>query len=162
MALKKSPPISQTNINLRAHHLFTLLQLHYCGAHRSRVQELFFRVFKRSQFKKMGYPDSRGFADHMVDSMLLILKGQVAQATIVATRDAVCQACPQKRDGHCHVMGRDYSDAFLSMADEAVIRNSNGVLEVGKPYPPKYFIENRAIIVGALIVAGLEMRGAEK
>src|SRR3989339_2276032 len=146
-------------MELRAHHLFTLSRLHFLGAHKSEFRENLFRNLKSLQFKLIGRGEGQQFADHLVDTVLSILKEQVGTVKLTDTYDEVCKKCPQKGNANCRVADREWSENFLSMVDQAVIRNTNGVLEMGKEYPSAYLIENMGVIRSAMRKALLELPG---
>ena len=144
------------NMDLRAHHLLTLSRAHAWGSHQAAWREKFFRRLKSVECKILGYDDRR-FADHLVDMALNILAARVASVTLVDGYDAICEACPQKGKAECHVFGRDWPADFLAKLDQAILRNTHGVFELGKAYPPEYLVKNMAVIRSALRKTFLEL-----
>lgn len=159
MSPECSKPEKQADkpMELRAHHLFTLSRLHFFRAHKSEFRANLFRNLKSLQFKLLGRGEGQLFADHLVDTALSILKEQVATVKLTDTYDEVCKECPQKGNTHCRVAGREWSEDFLSKVDQAVLRNTEGVLELGKEYPPASFIENMGVIRSAMIKTLLKL-----
>lgn len=131
-------------MELRAHHLFTLSNFHFWHKAKWGIDVL--RELKAIQFKLLGRGEGRQFADHLVDSILAILKEQVGIVKLIDTYDEICRECPQRGDKNCRVVGRKWSENFLSRVDRAIVINTNGVLEMGKKYPPAYLIENIGVI----------------
>jgi len=148
---------AETNMELRAHHLFTLSRLHFLGAHKAEWRENFLRHLKTPQLRLLGR--DRQFTDHLIDSILAILKEQVGTVRLTDTYDEVCKECPQRGGVNCRVAGREWTENFLSMVDQAVVRNTNGVLEMGKEYPPAYLVENMGAIRSAMRKTLLELPG---
>lgn len=142
-----APQDEAPTTELRAHHLFSVAQLYSLRVHKSEFAEGLYRNLKAAQFKIMGRgEDGREFSDHMTDSILAIMRNQVGDIKITNSHDIICAACPQRGSDHCKVFGREYQVDFLSMVDEAIAKNSNGVIEIGKSYPPEYIAQNiRAI-----------------
>ena len=127
-----------SSVDLRAHHLFNLSQLHYLQVHKSSFAENLYRKLKSAQFKMMGRGEGKEFADHLIDSILAISQDQVGEIKITNSHDIICEKCPQRNGDHCKVFGKEFSVDFLAMVDEAIVRNTNGVLELGQSYPPDY------------------------
>lgn len=146
-------------MELRAHHLFTFSRLHFLRAHKAEWRGNFIRNLKAVQFKLLGHGEGRQFADHLVDSVLVILKEQVGTVKLTDTYDEICRECPQRGNANCRIAGREWSENFLSMVDQAVVRNTNGVLEMGKEYQPAYLIANMGAIRSAMRKTLLELPG---
>lgn len=145
------------SVDFRAHHLFSLSQLMLMQVHRSRFAEQMYRSAKNVQFRVMGRGEDREFADHMIDSILAMLQNQSGNIRIVNTHDVICEKCPQREESSCRVFGRSYSADFLGCVDDALIRNTDGVLELGKSYPPEYIKENIGVIRRAIRRTLLEL-----
>lgn len=143
-------------MNLRAHHLLTLSRAHAWGAHRAAWREKVFRRLKSVECKILGYNDRR-FSDHLVDMALNILAARVESVRLINGHDAICEACPQKGKAECHVFGRDWPAGFLAQLDQAILRNTQCVFELGKAYPSGYLVENMAVIRSALRKTFLEL-----
>lgn len=146
-------------MDLRARHLFTLSSLKRMGAHKSEFIERFVRNLKSAEFKILGRGEGREFADHLVDSILLVLQGRIDKVKITDSYDKVCEKCPQKGNGCCHVIGKDWPEDLLSRVDQAVVKNTNGLLEIGKEYPPSFLVDNIRVIRSALRKTALELPG---
>jgi hypothetical protein len=146
-------------MELRAHHLFSFSTVRWLGAHKSLWKENFARNFKEAT---AGRKRGREYTDHIVDSVLAIIKEQVGTVKIIDTRDEICKKCPQRENVNCIIAGREWTQNFLSMMDQAVAKNTNGVLEIGKEYPSSYLNENIGVIRSAMRKTLLELPGLWK
>lgn len=149
-------------VEFRAHHLFSLSQLLFLRVHKSEFAERLYRNLKSAQFKVMARGDGKEFSDHMINAILGMMRNQVGEIKIINSHDIICEKCPQKGGDHCKVFGREYSVDFLSMVDEAIVRNTDGVLEIGKSYPPEYILQNIGVIRRAIRKTLLEIPRLEK
>lgn len=143
-------------MDLRAHHLLTLSRAHAWGAHQAAWREKIFRQLKSVECKILGYNDRR-FADHLVDRALDILFARVESVRLIDGYDAICESCPHKGKVECHVFGRNWSADFLAQLDQAILRNTRDVFELGKAYTPGYLVKNLAVIRFALRKTFLEL-----
>lgn len=150
---------AETNMELRAHHLFTLSVVRRLGAHKNEWRENFAKNLKASKFSTAGRERGREFTDHMVDSVLDILKEQVGAVKITDTYDKICEKCPERKKPTCRFLGREGTENFLSLVDQSIVKNTNGMLELGKEYSPAYLIENIDTIRRAMRKTLLELPG---
>lgn len=144
-------------LELRGHHLFTLWQVEFARAHRSEFMAMLLKNLKTVQCRFLRYANARVYAEHLVDTVLAISRGDVDEVRIIDDYDAVCEKCPQKGDGKCFVAGRSFDVEIIKLADAAVARNSSGVLEIGETYSPEYLRENMGKIRQALTKTLLEL-----
>jgi hypothetical protein len=149
-------------LELRGHHLFTLSQVEFMRAHKSEFIAMLLKNIKTVQCRLLGYGNGRDYAEHLVDTVLAISRGDVDEVRIVDDYDAVCEKCPQKGDGKCFVAGRSIDVDLIKLADEAVARNSQGALEIGQTYSPEYLRENMGKIRQALRKTLLELPKLQK
>jgi len=146
----------EKSMNLRAHHLLTLSRAHAWKIHQATWRERTFRNLKSVECKILGY-NKQQFSEHLVDTVFHILTARTESVRLVDGHDAICEACPQKGKAECHVFGRDWPVGFLAQLDQAIVRNTHGVFELGKAYPPEYLVENMAVIRSALRKTFLEL-----
>lgn len=86
----------------------------------------------------LGYGKPGKFNDHIIGTMLGVLKGEGGGVRITNERNILCEECPQKREDHCELKGRKFSREFLSGVDEAVAANSRGAIEISQTHSPDY------------------------
>lgn len=135
-------------IDFRAHHLFSLLQLSSFGAQDPGFSQNLYRGIKETQFALTGRDEIA--ADHLVDTLLGAIDDDTKGVKVVSGYDEICKLCPQKMDGYCQVFGRKFTQDFLRRVDEDVINNTDGVLELGVSYTPEYIRNNMDVFRKAM------------
>ena len=161
MILEKSNYKASTEktMDLRAHHLYTLAKLESFQAHKLESRKKLIKKIKSTKLYLLGYGNTKNFADHLVDSLLAILKNEVSAVRIVSTHDEICKKCAEQGNNHCKVGGIKWSKSFLQLLDETLIKNTNDLLQINGSYPPNYLLENLPLIRKAIRKTLLEIPG---
>ncbi|KKR07781.1 MAG: hypothetical protein UT55_C0025G0002 [Candidatus Peregrinibacteria bacterium GW2011_GWE2_39_6] len=134
-------------IELRAHHLYTLLSYQRLP----KFLKPFAKFSKNLKLTLCGYKNGNQFSTHLIQTMDDLLTEKIKNVRITSTRDFLCQQCHQKREKYCQVAGLKWSLLFLKKLDQTIAQNSNGFLEIGKIYPTKKIIKNYSLIKKAIL-----------
>ncbi|MFA6521455.1 MAG: DUF1284 domain-containing protein [Candidatus Gracilibacteria bacterium] len=133
-------------VDLRAHHLFSL----YTQLHSPKITKL----LKGVKLAILGYKDPN-FPNHLMRVIDNIIGGTTQKIRIVDGHDAVCEKCPQKREGYCETAYGNHSANFLSLVDQTIAANAG--LEIGASYDATEILDRMKTIRGGLLRTATQM-----